>query len=76
MITINKSAELKEIFLRKHERRPVGKTPGQPFADRLLKYKIKGGVHYISISGYEGNIGGVISVHHLKPSGNYTHHLL
>jgi hypothetical protein len=76
-ITINESGELKKIFLCKQDCCHVGKTPGKPFADRILNsYKIKGGIHYISISGCEGEFGGVTSVHHLKTSGNYTHHLL
>ena len=60
-ITVNKSGELKKkkLFLCKHDCYPVGKTPGKPFADRIPNsYEIRGGIHYILISGFEGDIGG------------------
>jgi hypothetical protein len=67
----------KGTYVYKHDCCRVGKTPGKPFADWIPgSYKIKGGIHYSSISGFEGDTGGVTSVHHLKPCGNYTHHLL
>lgn len=76
-ITINKSGEFKKMFLCKHDCCPVGKTPGKPFADQVPGlYKIKGGIHYTSISECEGEFEGVTSVHHLKPYGNYKHHLV